>query len=384
MSSSPFKCSVFWLSLVVVAASLWMYKGRRDRHQEIALAKQQVKTQRAVAMLFRAFHTDNYLTYSALSTTTAHMGEKEMTSVARIVHAPQKLSIQYESGAFAGLSGGYNQYWAWRKIAASQPMIPYATLERPTEEMASQRFALMLENYKARWEGNAKQNGREVEIVSLRPLYPADGATGPARKLWIDAKTGLTLRQQSFNYMMMNVMESVLSDVNFAPTITSETFVTPQKLRAAAQSRPWMAHETLNDRARVAQLAGLYPPEAKELPRGFELDGVGAHRCQSCEGACYAVLSRYTDGLNTLTIFALKPDCTASNETLDSKKSAAQNGTQSCEFGAGTLVMRDVPEGHLIAVADLPAKALQDVLKSTSVRRVGAEDSEAERAETHP
>lgn len=94
-------------------------------------------------MLFRAFHTDNYLTYSAISTTTAHMGQQEMKSVARIIHAPQKLSITYQSGALAGVSMGYNQHWTWRK-AVSQPMTPYAEMERPTEEMAAQRFALML------------------------------------------------------------------------------------------------------------------------------------------------------------------------------------------------------------------------------------------------
>jgi outer membrane lipoprotein-sorting protein len=370
MSSSPFKCSVFWIALIVFVASLWVYKERREHHQEKAIAKQQIKTQRAVAMLFRAFHTDNYLTYSALSTTTAHMGNQEMKSVARIVHAPQKLSIQYESGALAGVSMGYNQHWTWRKTV-SQPMIPYAELERPNEEMAAQRFALMLENYKARWEGNETQNGREVEIVRLMPLYPAEGASGPARKLWIDAKTGLTLRQQSFNFMMMKVMESVLSDVNYEPEIKAGTFVTPETLSVAAKTKPWMAHETLNDRERVAKLAKLYPPEVKKLPTGFEFDGVGAHRCQSCDGACYAALSRYTDGLNTLTVFALRPDCSSVDgvsSDVKSSPSKSANVAQSCEFGTGTLAMRDVPEGHLIAVSDLPAATLKSVLASTTLR----------------
>ncbi len=378
MPSSPFKSSIFWVSLIVVVASLWVFKERREHQQQKAIAKQQVKTQRAVAMLFRAFHTDNYLTYSALSTTTAHMGKEEMKSTARIVHAPQKLSIEYKSGALAGVSMGYNQHWTWRKTL-SQPMIPYAELERPNEEMAAQRFALMLENYKARWEGNETQNGREVEVVRLTPLYPAEGASGPARKLWIDAKTGLTLRQQSFNYMMMKVMESVLSDVSYEPEIKDDTFVTPQTLSTAAKTKPWMAHETLNDRTRVAKLAGLYPPEVKDLPSGFEFDGVGAHRCQSCDSTCYSVLSRYTDGMNTLTVFALTSVCNtvnnAANNVAGDKKSASgkpEGAAQSCEFGTGTLVTRDVPEGHLIAVSDLPAKALQNVLASTTVRRYDA------------
>lgn len=375
MQSSPFKSGLFWVSLVVVGLSVWLWKDRQERHQQLALQTQQIQTQRAASLLFRAFHTDNYLTYSAISKTTAHMGDKKMETVARIVHAPRRLSISYQSGNFAGLSGGFNEHWTWRQAASSKPMIPYAELERPTDEMAATRFALMLENYKAQWEGREPVSGRTAEVIHLRPMNPVEGATGPARKLWIDAETGLTLRQQSYNHSMMKVMESVLSNVNFEPEITASTFVSPQRLHTAALSKPWTAHEIGNDRERAAKLSGLYPPEAKDLPNGFAFDNVGVHRCEACEGACYAVLSRYTDGMNTLTLFALKPQCLDGLQNIVGKsgKAAAgkdpnEEGFRSCEFGSGSLVMRDVPEGHLIALADLPIPALQRVLESTSVR----------------
>ena len=382
MQSSPFKSSIFWVSLIVVVASLWIWNGRQERRQHTALINQQLQTQRAASILFRAFYTDNYLTYSAISRTVAHMGDRKMESVARVVHAPQRLSITYQSGAYAGLSGGYNQQLTWRQVAASQPTIPYAELERPAEQVAAERFALMLENYKAHWEGQETISGRTVEVVRLSPLHPVEGARGPARKLWIDAETGLTLRQQSYNYMMMKVMESVLSEVDFSPRITPNTFVTAQSLRVAAQTKPWLAHDAGNNHERVAKLAELYPPEVKSPPPGFQFDSVGTHRCQVCTGSCYATLSRYTDGLNTLTVFALRPKCALANVNSEIKalgNSAQQEtaetgkqGLQSCEFGTGTLVMRDLPEGHLIAVADLPAAALQQVLESTVVRAYAA------------
>lgn len=381
MNSSPFKCSLFWASAVLVVVSLFIWNGRQERRQHAAMQKQQLQTQRAAALLFRSFHTDNYLTYSAISKTTARMGNQKMESVARIIHAPRRLAISYVSGDYAGLSGGYNEHWSWRQGGSGQTMVPYAELERPADEMAAGRFALLLENYKANWAGNETVSGHDAAVVQLSPMRPVQGARGPARKLWIDAKTGLTLRQQSFNYQMMPVMESVLSEVSYAPPITATTFVTPQTMLKAALVKPWMVHDSGDNRQKVAQLSGLNPPNPKELPEGFEFDSVGAHRCQTCAKPCYAVLSRYTDGLNTLTVFAINLKCAnasaaktnatggkTSSDAATQKDSLQKDALQSCDFGTGTMVMRDTKEGNLIAVADLPASALNRVLESTTVQ----------------
>lgn len=374
MNSSPYKCGLFWVSAVLIIASLFIWNDRQQRQQHAALEKQQLQTQRVAALLFRTFHTDNYLTYSALSKTTARMGDKKMESVARLIHAPRRLAISYISGDYAGLSGGYNQHWSWRQVNSAQPMVPYAELQRPADEMAAGRFALLLENYNAHWNGNEAVSGRDAAVVELSPMRPAQGARGPARKLWIDTKTGLTLRQQSFNYQMMPVMESVLSEVSYSPTITEATFVTPQKMHKAAQSKPWMVYDSGNDREKVSQLAGLYPPEPKNLPPGFQFDSVGAHRCQLCNDSCYAVVSRYSDGLNTLSIFAINlscpnyPDKVKKSDGEAAKNQASHNVLESSDFGTGTIVRHDTPQGHLIAVADLPAPVLKRVLESTTIR----------------
>lgn len=376
MHYSPFKHTVLWISLLIIVASLWVWNGRREQRYESALARQQIQTQRATAILFRAFHTENYLTYSAISTTKVHLGERTVESVARVVHAPQRLSIFYQSGAHAGSSGGYNQHWSWRQVASSQPVIPYAEQERSSDQVAAERFSLMLENYKAHWIGQESVAGHDADIVRLAPLHPIAGAAGPARKLWIDAKTGIILRQQNFNFTLMKVMESALDEIDFAPRITESTFVTPQRMQVAAQTQPWKARTVGNNSDRVAEISGIYPPLAQKIPRGFHFDGVGAHLCTSCESPCYAAFSRYTDGLNTLTIFALRPSCPVANakqSNMPGTPAVSNNAVneveqESCEFGTGTLVMRTLPEGHLIAVADLPSIALQHVLDSTKIK----------------
>lgn len=376
-----------WLSLVVIAAAAWLWNGRMERRHEMRLAKMEKQSQRdsqyAAGLLFRAFHADNYLTYSALSKTTARMGQSQIGSVARIVHAPRRLAIAYLEGDYAGLHSGYNEHWAWRQVGTQQPMIPYAEMERPATDMAARRFALLLQNYEAIRRGNQQIKGRNVEVVELRPFQPAPGAEGPAKKLWIDADTGLTIRQQTFNYQLMPVMQSVLTQVNLAPQITEDTFVPPQRLQAVAQQRPWMAKDTGSDIERVAQMTGLYPPQpqASALPTGFAFDSVGVHRRNPEDKAaeqstsCYAALSRYTDGLNTLTLFALPFKCAEESAVSPPYKNATpakaaptNEKMQSCAYGAGTVVMRDVANGQLIAVADLPEPVLRRVLESTSIR----------------
>ena len=398
MNSSPFKCSLFWVSLVVVAAAAWLWNGNVQRRHELRLAQQQAvaeqSAQNAAGLLFRAFHADHFLTYSAISKTTARMAGKEMQTVARVVHAPQRLSILYLEGDYAGLHSGHNEQWAWRQVDASQPMIPYAEMERPTSDVAARRFALLLRNYRVVPTGQSTLDGRKAEIVELRPFEPAPGAQGPSKKLWIDRETGLTLRQQAFNYQMQPVMESVVTQVDFSPRIDGSTFVPPRKMQEAARQRPWVARDAGEDTMRVANMTGVYPPQvaADALPPGFEFDSVGTHRCEThgtpSGAACYAALTRYSDGLNALTVFAMKSGCAAgeaifknspnnspaANKNAD-KNSAQQQNTDSmpaCDYGPGTLVMRDAGNGQLIAVADLPAPVLRRVLEAASVRLYSA------------
>lgn len=384
MNSSPFKCSLFWVSIFVVAAAAWLWNGRQERHHQAAVAQAEVRAarsaQNSAALLMRAFHADNYLTYAATSNTKVRMAGTEMSTVARLVHAPRRLSIAYLQGDYAGLHSGYNEQWSWRQVSTSQPMIPYAEMERQNTDMAAQRFALLLQNYNVVSQGRAQLAGREAEVVEIHPFAPAEGAQGPAKKLWIDSKTGLTLRMQSFNYQMMPVMDSVLSEIDLSPQITESTFVPPLKLREVARHRPWMAHESGEDEARIARLSGLFPPrpDIKVLPAGFEFDSVGAHRYDAdasgkpIASGCYAALSRYSDGLNTLTIFALHSDCAPVIAPIATSLDDKKTSTQSCDFGTGTLVMRNTPQGPLIAVADLPAPVLRRVLAATTIRRYNA------------
>jgi negative regulator of sigma E activity len=102
------------------------------------------------------------------------------------------------------------------------------------------------------------------------------------------------------------------------------------------------------------------------LPTGFELDGYGVHQCPSERSQpITAALSRYTDGLNTLTIFVMNPLPPTSDSKLVVEKA---DGPQSCDFGPGTMAMRSHEGKKLIAVGDLPLATLSRVLDKTSLQ----------------
>jgi negative regulator of sigma E activity len=169
----------------------------------------------------------------------------------------------------------------------------------------------------------------------------------------------LTLLTETYNYQWQRVMRSELSDVDFSPKIDAHTFASPKEMFDAATKKPWTAQEMGKNESEVARATGIQPPRPEYIPEGFKFDGVGIHRCDPSSTATIAALSRYTDGLNTLTIFAMK------------KMGAAAKGvspTQVCDFGPGTLTMRTTSQGHLIAVSDLPSATLKKVINSTQMK----------------
>lgn len=363
------------LSILVLLMALLTWSLRRQHKLQVRLAalkasptvqlddvQDQRITQRAVALLHQALVADTHLIYSATTETWADYGGKVMHSRARITRAPQKLAISYLTGDKRGLQTGFSDRWFWRQENLGAPMRPFAAMVRDTTEVVMRRFATLLENYSAEWKGEDKVDGRTAEIVELWPFQTVDGASGPGKRLFIDHETGLVLRVETFNHQRQQVMTTQLTDLDFSPHISKDTFKTPQTLQASARKQPWVAQDMGHDTKAVAKQTGLMPPQlaAADLPPGFELESVGMHRCiKPGQEDVYAALSRYTDGLNTLTVFSFK-------EKVKPEKSSEQ----ACEFGPGAVVVRDTDQGRVIAVGDLCPSTLRRVAEKTKVEPV--------------
>jgi len=366
MNSSLFpKSTLFFLSVLVLMMALVVRTLRSQvvpaaPNAELMNLAQCQRTQRAVALLYQALLADNQLTYSAVSDTMATYGGKKIHSEARVTHAPPRVVVEYVSGDMQGVAAGFDQRSFWRKADMSkldEPPKAYAEVQQEKTALAARRFAMILENYSAEWVGQETVAGRSAEVVMLRPFRPVDGAQGPAKRLWIDTENHLTLGIETLNHQMEPVMRSMFTKVDLDPTIPAGTFPPEPKERPVAQD---MSEEA------VEQDTGVQPPQLQpdSLPPGFKLEGVGVHRCRlpGQLGSHTLAMSRYTDGMNTLTVFAAKkPENPAPGADSSSEKA------ETCNFGSGMLVTRHTERGRVIAMADLPKPVLQRVVDSANV-----------------
>ena len=325
-------------------------------------------------LLERSLRADAQVPVSARVQTVLFAGNRQIQSEARLIRAPRHLSITYLSGPMRGQQGGFSERWFWR--ASGGQLTPYAEVAARPDQMARARFDLMRRNYRADLQAPAQLNGRAVEVIELRPLHPAPGASGPARRLFIDAQTGLTLRAEAFNYRLQPVSHSTFSHLQLRPVVTQTTFEAPAAIAAAAAASFWQGEELGHDERAVERKIGLAPPQSDALPQGFMLDGVGVHRCtRSVPGMQIAAFSRYTDGINVLTIYAVKTEFSAKTEPSAAPLPPPPgapifDGDLKCNFGPGTVISRAEAGGTLVAMGDLPVAVLQRALNRAKFRAV--------------
>jgi negative regulator of sigma E activity len=350
--------------VLVAAFSLWSIRqaARTQRAQERAQ-----KAEKAVKLLQLSHRADNTQVYKATSRTMARFGERTMEVVAAVMRAPDRLSITYLNGERKGLHTGYNGNYFWRQANKAAPLETYAKVDLSPSQMAAKRLDLTLKNYRARLLDTDSVDGHTADVVELRPRQLIDGAQGPIKRLWIDQETKLTLRIDTYNHKGQLVMSEVLSDLQLGSNVPAQTFAPLQVLRVASQG-PVLAQEMGADVEQVEKATGIRPPRPTWLPPGFVFENVGVHHRNNAGSPYRAALSRYSDGVNVLTIFAIKKIEGGSNgENKDVADGAGAKPTGTCDFGPGTMVMRNIGDGRLVAVADLPQQTLQHVLTTTKV-----------------
>lgn len=335
------------------AAAIWADKNHKVAQIAAQEAVRDDNARLASALLHKSYRADNQLSYSAHSHTVAFMGGKSVESTAFITRAPRHLNVRFLSGAQGGTQSGYSERWFWRQKAGGA-MQPYAEVSLDANQMAARRFALLIKNYTPVLGGETRLDGRRAQIIELRPVHLNDGVQGPARRLFIDSESGLTLRVESFNCALQMVMHSSLSEVNLKPRITPATFEPPAAIFASLKTHKWQGEELGADPFAAARETGFMPPRPAFLPPGFALDGYGVHRCHTTGTLQLAAFSRYSDGLNTLTVFAFKPVSASIEKTMRG----------ACDFGPGALRSREDGDGRLMAMGDLPATTLERVLQS--------------------
>lgn len=365
---------IIWLAIAVLFMAGCIYLFRHPARVETYQTETSIRLHQGVSastLLLQAFQASKTQQYSGITNAAVFADGHWYNSKARIAKAPNRLTLDFFSGANTGLECGYSGDWMWRK-KPNTPLDPYAKLNEGLAGESETRLQLLLHNYQVVWKGIANIDQRPADLLEITPRHTMDDASGPAKRIWIDRATKLPLRIETFNYQMIPVMRSTLSDLQLSDQ-PATSFVTDTSIQAALAQTPWTAYQMGSNFDEAGRIAGVFPPIPAYVPAGFMREVVGLHRCSSAATAssdsCYASLSRYSDGMNSLTLFALKPSCAHQLRLDQSPQSEEQNlDEQIYVFGPGAVSTRTTRTGTIVAVADFPPAELRRVLNSIEIR----------------
>jgi negative regulator of sigma E activity len=140
------------------------------------------------------------------------------------------------------------------------------------------------------------------------------------------------------------------TEINYSAEVPDDLFVSSGKELAQAEMTP----------AEAGKIVGVKVTLPKYLPAGYELDGATIHKCE-CECGHNAAHLRYTDGMNSLSVFetqiqpacngpTCKVHCPAAGACEVSNAEQAQVATAS-SGGKAIVVVADLPKDEIERVA---------------------------------
>ncbi len=210
------------------------------------------------------------------------------------------------------------------KVWQGEPADPGAKKMRPDEE-----YGLLKANYEVVISSSERVARREVWLLSLRSRF--DGAL--KRLLWVDQKTGLILKSESF-----------ASDGTTASAMEFETVTFPKKEQAAhffefvpPRTAIFVKRAELDfkslDQAKSA--GGMEPRTPSWLPTGFVFESLDVMPRRGKNIIHY----RYSDGVSVLSLFQCPPKI-----TLDFGASQ----TRPVRLASGTAALARTRDGNVL------------------------------------
>jgi hypothetical protein len=277
-------------------------------------------------------------------------GDKPTTVAATVLHsADGNIRIEYQSAPLEGVKVWEN---ADRVYRYNPKLERLSVAMRPgtPEERAARELKLLQQNYIASHEDEDKVAGEETWVIALRPA--AGGKLW--KRLWVDKDTAVILRSEDLRDQSVLRHTTFVSVTYLAPgaTLAAAEFTPPTELvERYGRAIPGDTSSRFEDLGVLSKLVGFEVRPPRRLPQGYTFEGGYQTPC-FCGKDHQAVRLRYTDGLNTISVFeAGHPECTV---TLRDPK--------------GRPFTAELKEGkrYYRAVGDLPSDELAAILKSAA------------------
>jgi outer membrane lipoprotein-sorting protein len=141
---------------------------------------------------------------------------------------------------------------------------------------------LLLQNYALRKLKTETVAGRPALVIAVEPRHPGN----PHKIVWLDTNTNLTLKTQLFNSAGELTEESEFSEIDYHPSFPPHHFDVPGGMNPVGPPAPVSLD--------------FVPKRPDYLPPGYILIRTSSFRDRHARLVAYL---RYTDGLNTLSLF---------------------------------------------------------------------------------
>jgi outer membrane lipoprotein-sorting protein len=285
--------------------------------------------------------------YIAQATTFATYGNRLLHSEAEVYNARGgKYRIEYKIGSLSGVIVGRSEPdMTWRYDPLHRRLI--------TEKLAVSQadpnhydLNMLLKNCRAKVKMHTTVAGRPATEIVLEPK-----AGGGSRTLWIDPETGVILRSEERNVENDLVAATTFHSITYGKTASPEQFL---PIPPTGKPIKWIAENDFareaGDPRQISRTIGVPLMEPKYIPTGYQKEGYYLYNCPGC--ASKAAITRYVDGLNSLTVVQSSSSCEHHMES------------QPLDFGLGKAVSAKHGDSIFWVLGELPRSELEKVSNS--------------------
>lgn len=181
----------------------------------------------------------------------------------------------------------------WRYFPKRNSVMISSLPQEP--EITPERWALIQKNYTIKYLGTQPILTHSAAVIQIQPKK----GDYPSRKLWLDLKQPIILKSEQYNSDTQLVLSSYFTELSFKKNVPPTLFNIPTTAQITNRSDTFHRRYSLEE---GKQLVPFSIKTARYLPLGYIFDGCYSWR-QRNRTEPVSIQLRYTDGLNTISIF---------------------------------------------------------------------------------
>jgi negative regulator of sigma E activity len=279
-------------------------------------------THKAETIVQRALEAESRVGYVGLQLSRFRVGEQLVESTALVARRPPNMRrIHYITPPLLeGVTVWQNDGRTYRYEPKHQQLEIYDKNQHHHAGIGTEE-ALVLRNFQPRLEGEETVAGRVAYRIRLAPRHRGDAW----RRLWIDRQNYLRLATEVYDGNDRLVRATRFQEVDVDPhgELDADMF-RPTPYVLSVTRRTYSDEEQGKSVEQVAQAVGFPIRLPRWVPQGYVFDGAYTYPCEcGCEQPAAQV--RWSNGLNTISMFQCCPPCGAGATCLAATKEHTAN-----------------------------------------------------------